>query len=691
MAKVAPASVVVRSRSPESARQALSELVMAWARDTASGQPRYIGEIDAEHRGSKCGCECPSCGLPLIAVNAAKDEVVRRPHFRHPDGAQRDDCGILAARAAALRTLAEHGYIELPRRTRSAQFVGLSGANYEAWADQPPRRVKVSQVDFQDRAFALLTLDDGRKLRVALTGSIQAINDAAGDGLVPMIAIDVDESLAGMDTSSIRERLELLSDAVCWHSHWDDERLCQDAEDSAKLQAIERLDWPADDIELPPGLSPMERRETLLHLEVKRILQSAGQITVPGFEIVEEIKAEGITALRREYKRGSTILALANTRLEARVGRLVPDVVTDASTDGGQSSAPLLIEVTVTNHIDDERQARIGRLGFAALEINFSLAGGQVTRTGLTALVVHDLTLKRWLANPEMAAIRQELQSELQEELSARREIQRLIEERRARVLAEPLEQVAQRYLVAAEHLFLETGSRAVESLAIEVEARRNAMAACVEEMQWRGFPEAGDEDLLGHHRMLARILSIKHDAGIGYRYRSGFEVLNAIRQSGERYASDWTVYLIAVKVFKPALNEEQQSWLAAWREEVARRIRDQDFSVMRDPSHDRILATLFPEMADGLSRPFGKRPAVPEVRWNSKTGQFTPAFEQRRSRPSDFLSKSGSGGLPMRGADGGTLATWVLKGAELEAWKRANPESAAAWEPMLRRIGRLH
>ena len=664
---------------------------MAWARDSTTGQPRYIGEIDAAHRGGKCGCECPSCGLPLIAVNAAKDEVIRRPHFRHPDGAQRDDCGILAARAAALRTLAEHGYILLPRRTKSAQFVGLSGTNYEAWADLPARRVRVSQVDFQDRAFAMLTLDDGRKLRVTLTGSIQAGDDAAGDVLVPVIAIDVDESLAGMDAASIRQRLELLSDAVCWHSHWDDEGLRQDAESRAKLQAIEQLDWPADDIELPPGLSPLERRETLLHHEVKRILQSAGQIAVPGFEIFEEIKADGIPALRREYKRGATILELANTRLEARVSTLIPDVVTDASADGGRTSAPLLIEVTVTNHIDDERRDRIGCLGFAALEIDFSLAGGQITRTGLRDLVVHDLTLKRWLSNPEMAAIRAELRSELHHELSARRKIQRLIDERRARVLAEPLEQVAQRYLVAAEHLLLETGSRTTESLALQVEARRNAMAACVEEMRLRGFPEAGDEDLLGHHQMLARILSIKHDAGIGYRYGSGFEVLNAIRQSGERYASDWTIYLIAVKVFKPALNDQQQSWLAEWREEVAQRIRDKDFSVMRDPAHDRILATLFPEMADGLSKPFGRRPSVPDLWWNSKTGQFTPAFEQRRSRPSEFLSKSGLGGLPMRGADGGTLATWVLKGAELEAWKRANPENAEAWEAVLRRIGRQH
>ena len=112
----------------ESAKAALGELVMAWPRDIETGEPRYIGEIDAEHRGGKCGRECQSWRLPLIAVNAAKDKVVRRPHFRYPEGAQRDECAILAARAAAMRLLVEEGVIELPRRRMSATAEGLSGA-----------------------------------------------------------------------------------------------------------------------------------------------------------------------------------------------------------------------------------------------------------------------------------------------------------------------------------------------------------------------------------------------------------------------------------------------------------------------------------------------------------------------------------------------------------------------------------
>ena len=67
-----PANLVVTDGA--GARQTLADLVMAWARDTATGEPRYILELDAAHRGARCGCECPSCGKPLTAVNAAKTE-----------------------------------------------------------------------------------------------------------------------------------------------------------------------------------------------------------------------------------------------------------------------------------------------------------------------------------------------------------------------------------------------------------------------------------------------------------------------------------------------------------------------------------------------------------------------------------------------------------------------------------------
>lgn len=128
------------------ARDTPADLVMAWARDSTTGEPRYILELDRERRGAKCGCECVSCGLPLTAVNAAKAEFVRRPHFRHPEGAERADCMVLAARAAALRHLEREGWVALPRRLRSAKAVGLSRASYEAWVEQPAERVRITEV-----------------------------------------------------------------------------------------------------------------------------------------------------------------------------------------------------------------------------------------------------------------------------------------------------------------------------------------------------------------------------------------------------------------------------------------------------------------------------------------------------------------------------------------------------------------
>jgi hypothetical protein len=75
------------SANREKGRETLRELVMAWARDRSSGEPRYIGELTRDQRGYRSNCECWSCGLPLQAVNPGRTTCIRRPHFRHPKGA----------------------------------------------------------------------------------------------------------------------------------------------------------------------------------------------------------------------------------------------------------------------------------------------------------------------------------------------------------------------------------------------------------------------------------------------------------------------------------------------------------------------------------------------------------------------------------------------------------------------------
>lgn len=691
MARVSSPAVEVRPDSVESAKAVLGELVMAWARDIETGEPRYIGEIDAEHRGGRCGCECPSCSLPLIAVNAAKEKVVRRPHFRHPEGAERDECAVLAARAAAMRLLAEEGVIDLPRRRMSASAEGLSGAVHEAWVEVPPQRVRVASIDFRDRTFAVLTLDDGRQLRVSLTGGISEQTDDGGEmTLVPTITIDVDASVAGMDQAEIRKRLQLLPESICWRSHWNDAELRADAARQATGMALDALDWLPDDLVLPEGLTDAMKRESLLHHEVKRILEAAEKIAVPGIEVADELRSDGQPTLQRRWVMPVRDLALTNTRLEHRMHPLVPDVVTTARAEDGDINDPMVIEVTVTNTIDEEREARIRAQGIAALEIDLSTTGGRVTREELRRLVVHKIAGKRWLHYPGLDEIRVTLRKEIEGERDLKAEAARIAEERRRRVQDTPIRELAARYLLAVERMLDEDGRLPVgPDRSEKLMPARTAVAICVEDMAQRGFPEAGDEDLLGHHRILSRLLSIRANRGIGYGFGTAAEVLNAIQQSQPGNRHDWTLYLIAVKVYMPNLTDDARvwRWFEAWRDEVIAAVKRKDFLYLRSTKYDSLLGLLFPEMAPGLAHDFGKRPAVPNLVWNERTRRFVKTYTEATSRPARFLSKDAAPNDPMAYAGAGSIKDWVFKGAELERWKRANPEAAAAWEPFLSRL----
>jgi hypothetical protein len=258
----------------DGARQVLHDLVMAWARDTTTGEPRYILELDADHRGAKCGCECASFGKPLTAVNAAKAEFVKRPHFRHPEGSERDECLVLAARCAALRQVEEDGWLDLPRRVRSGRAAGLSGKSYEAWVEAPPVRRRISQVDYRDSATALVTLDDGRQELTGTPGTLDFTNPDARTAPTIYLAID-DPALASLSPEELRRRSQLQPTELCWHSHWDDARLLERAEDAARAQAHHFFDDIPSWIVLPEGLDPALRRESVLHYEVKRLLAEA--------------------------------------------------------------------------------------------------------------------------------------------------------------------------------------------------------------------------------------------------------------------------------------------------------------------------------------------------------------------------------------------------------------------------------
>lgn len=569
---------------------------MAWARDRTTGEPVHILELDASRRGAKSGCDCPHCELPLTAVNAARTEFIKRPHFRHPEGAERDDCLVLAGRAAAMRQLRELGWLDLPRRTMSGQATGLSGREYTAWVEAPPERIRVTQVDFYDRASALLTLDDGRQLRVVLTGAWGAGTETAVDAdghPVPTIILALDEpALAGMSPGDLRRRLSLVPDSNCWRRHWSDGNLAEKAQAAAAREADESLDaWP-EGLRLPDGLDSALRRQTLLHYEVMRILAEAGRLRVPVPGQRHDLQ------WRPHAHVDSEMLVLSEVRLEQRFGRIVPDVICLGKPEEGDAIAsPLFIEVTVTNAMTHERLDRIRSAGQPTLEVALSLAGGRLRRDELRQLLVEELELKRWLHFPGVAPLQQ---TETQDGP--------VLSETRSTSGRSLLEGVVREFVMAvqaaAEAGAKLNGKPGDRMLRLRADTAMSVATNKGKELEAMGFEGACARDLIGHHGIIPRLLSIQLARPIGYRVDNVMGVLAAIENASGLRLAETTLYLIAVRTYRPPLTDQQQAWFEEWAGRVRSSLRNGELIYLRDPFHDRLLSLAFPEMAAALSKP---------------------------------------------------------------------------------------
>ncbi|MGQ0598603.1 hypothetical protein [Aquabacterium sp.] len=677
-------NLIVQTRDNSQARAVLAELVQAWARDVATGEPRHILELGKANRGAKSGCECPSCGLPLTAVNAAKTEFVKRPHFRHPEGAARDECMLLAARAAAMRQLHDEGWLDLPRRRMSARAIGISGEAHEAWVELPPERVRITDVDFRDRVAAVLTLEDGRQLRVELTGtlggeSVPAL-DSAGHP-IPTILLAVDDpALAGMAPDELRRRLKLLPDALCWRSHWRDDDLAEQALISARDKALLHFDEIPEGLHLPEDLAPALKRQTVLHYAVMMLLAESKYLRVPGWTAEAAATWPDGRIVRRKAVSVPELLNVDQVDLEKRFGNIVPDVTCKAwPIDGGEVFWPLFIEVTVTNHIDSARLDRIREAGMPTLEVDLSLTGGRIDREGLRSLVIDGIEIKRWLFHPEHARRVNDLQHEIGKEAAAAE----AISARRAELLATPIADLAYRYLDAAIRLadaesIEDSDGHRSPSISGEIRDARAAMADVVEALDVHGYPEAGDANLIGTRGIICRLLSIQYGRPIGYRLANVAGVLNAIEQSKGTRKSEASIYFIAVRAYKPQLTEAQQTWFERWTAEVRESLRAGEKTYLRDPSYDRLLSLLFPEMSAGLARSGGKRrleDAPAHGDWKSAKWMGVPTRQRAEFlEPPPRMNDKQRHLVSTGGGD-----DW-LKGQDLEEWKKAYPESARRW-----------
>lgn len=108
---------------------------------------------------------------------------------------------------------------------------------------------------------------------------------------------------------------------------------------------------------------------------------------------------------------------------------------------------------------------------------------------------------------------------------------------------------------------------------------------------------------------LIARLLSIQHNKGVGYDVRTGYLVLNAIMQSGKHNKRWDSLYAIAVKAYEleTHFTGEQATKYKAWRQALIDRIDAGDEAYLRPAIFDALLSALFPKMAEGIGRGYGR------------------------------------------------------------------------------------
>ena len=592
------------------AKAGLSELVMAWARDIETGQARYILELDAEHRGKKCGCECVSCGEPLTAVNAGKEEqrYKRRPHFRHPSGVSKDSCAVLAARAAALRLLVEDGVLDLPSRSVPASWTGLSGKAYEGTASSPPERTAIAFVQYRDRASAVLELADGRQVLVSLTGTNieQEVGLGADGKAMSTIFIDInDPTLASLDKEELRSRLKLLPGSVCWRNHWNDEELKRQAELEAMEKPQALLDWPSGEGFDLDTLPSELRHETLLHLTVKDILAQAGQLRVPelAIEAVAGTGAEVGTSLREVMVKAQTI-TLRDVRLENRFGNVIPDVCGDGSDADGLEMGVVFVEVTVTHGFDDERIRRIEQAGRPALEIDLREAFGRVSRSQLAKLVIDGMAGKRWLHYPGVEERRRALRTAAEAAAAAKSEE---LQRRRER---------PQDFNYLGRPRQADPNRAAGEIREVDVAAANGDLARCrilVSKRISKGW--AADENLLDG------LVSLRHGIGVGcQKGLTPAQIAHKLRCTVDTRLH--SLVLMVLRAFEPLIQEVDNAVLTDWAGTVRVGLKQHEAIWMPKQGDLILLRDLFPELEAASEKLLAmlQRPADSASTWSTGT-----------------------------------------------------------------------
>lgn len=468
-----------------------------------------------------------------------------------------------------------------------------------------------------------------------------------------------DPMLATLSVEEIRSRLRILPN-IQWCTHWQDTELAARGDAEANHKAQELFDqWsPQEEAEfralLPSDTDDQTarrlRRETILHREAKNILEQKQKIKVPSLEVTvcreppEEFSGDWASnRLRAFWCTAPIYFDLKEVCLEQRLGGIVPDVIASFDKPGPTMhgmiatwiddefeeeneepysfslSKDLLIEVTVTHGIDSTKLSKIQGLNLPTLEIDLSQFGGRIAFEDFEDLIINQTVGKRWVHHPMIPLKRARLVELLDQHPVTTNFRKRLIELNRPYWLSQAVEYWAGHYLnaitayhdanVAIRRVQRRRSAGGLEPQTLGPDSElwinlRNAADA----LGVHGFDGAMEPVLIHETGIIARILSIQHNTGVGYDVSSGYQVVNAIMGSGKNNKAWDSLYAIAIKAYDLTrhFNDEQRQRYKPWRDTLADNIQRGVDGYLRPPTHDRLLSLLFPAMAQGINGGFG-------------------------------------------------------------------------------------
>ena len=136
-------------------------------------------------------------------------------------------------------------------------------------------------------------------------------------------------------------------------------------------------------------------------------------------------------------------------------------------------------------------------------------------------------------------------------------------------------------------------------------------IAEAAEALAAHGLPGAADAFMLDESGLIARLLSLQRNTGVGYDVGTGYQVLNAIMQSGKDSKRWDTLYAIAVKAYslEAHFTSDQARKYDGWRQTLIAKVDANDEAYMRPATFDALLSVLFPDMAERINKGYGLLP----------------------------------------------------------------------------------